>query len=84
MRRLGLAGLLLAAGAAAAVPSAAAPGPAPGPHATGPAGRTGNLVAFVRPPSIAAGLGRSKRNSRARAASSRIAAVVDRSGLSIQ
>ncbi|OLE36228.1 MAG: hypothetical protein AUG48_08155 [Actinobacteria bacterium 13_1_20CM_3_68_9] len=80
---MGLAGLLLAAGAAAAVPSAAAPEPAPGPHATGPAGRTGNLVAFVRPPSIAAGLGRSKRNSRARAASSRIAAVVDRSGLSM-
>jgi subtilisin family serine protease len=84
MRRLGLAGLSFAAWAAVVVPSAAAPGPTPAPAGAADAhpGRTGNLVALVRSPRIAAGVERSGRESLLDTAKSRISGVVDRTGLS--
>ena len=84
MRRLGLAGAVFAAAAAVAVPSAASPGggPAPASPAAGGSERTGNLIALVGAPRIAAGIEQSKRESLVDAAKNRISAVVDRSGLS--
>jgi serine protease len=85
MGRLGLAGLAFAAVAAVAVPSAAAPRAAPAPFSPAAAGgsaRTGNLIALVRSPRIAVGIGQSRRDSRLDTARSRMAAVVDRSGVS--
>ena len=84
MGRLGLAGLAFAAVAAVAVPSAAAPGPAPAPvpPGAGRSARTGNLIALVRSPRIAMGIGESKRESRLDTVSSRMSAVVDRTGVS--
>ena len=82
MRRMGLAGLVFVV--AVAVPGAAAPGatPAAGPAAGDGSARTGNLIALVRSPRIAAGITESKRVSLLDTAKSRISAVVDRSGVS--
>ncbi len=84
MGRLGLAGLAFAAVAAVAVPSAAAPGPAPAPvpPGAGSSARTGNLIALVRSPRLAMGIGQSKRESRLDTVRSRMSAVVDRTGVS--
>src|SRR3954470_110595 len=85
MGRLGLAGLGFAAVAAVGVPSPAAPGAAPArvsPAGVGGSARTGNLIALVRSPRIAVGIGQSKRESRLDTAKSRLSAVVDRSGVS--
>ena len=82
MRRMGLAGLVFVV--AVAVPGAAAPGatPAAGPAAGDGSARTGNLIALVRSPRIAAGITESKRVSLLDTAKIRISAVVDRSGVS--
>jgi serine protease len=84
MDRLGVAGLVLAALAAVAIPSAASPTaqPAPASAAADRSGRTGNLIALVRSPRIVASPGEAKREELLDAARGRISAVLDRSGLS--
>ena len=84
MRRLGVAGLVFAALAAVAIPSAASPTaqPAPASAAADRSGRTGNLIALLRSPRMAAPPADAKREAPLDAAKVRISVVLGRSGLS--
>jgi subtilisin family serine protease len=84
MRKLGAAGLLFSVLAAVAIPDTASPAPQPArvSHSGELVGRTGDLIAFVRPPRIAGDTGATARKASISAAEARISAVLDRTGLS--
>jgi subtilisin family serine protease len=84
MRALGVAGLLFCVLTAVAIPGTASPASQPA-RVSPPgerAGRTGDLIAFVRPPRIGGDAAAKAREARVSAARGRISAVLDRTGLS--
>jgi serine protease len=82
MRRLAVAGLAFCAVAAVAIPGKASPTDqlARASPAADRSGRTGNLVALLRPPRILATAGEATRETLLDAAKRRISGVLDRSG----